>query len=158
MALIRQPNHNPGRYLPGFCLSNRAITIGFLVAAAYNIAGMLIVTRAFTSETFFNVDPQLFSRPGCLLVMIWGLVFAAQSRCWKRAWQVSAALVVEKLFYVGWWVAWLVPRTAGLGDLWDADPLSGFFFSAYGLGDALFAALFALAAYRGSREGRRPAL
>jgi hypothetical protein len=139
-------------------LNDRVITAGFLVGAAYNVVGMLVVTRAFSSETFFAVDSQLFSRPGCVLVMIWGLVYAAQSCYWKRAPAISAALALEKLFYVIWWVAWVVAHGAGLGELWRADPLSGFFFSAYGAGDALFGGLFGLAACRGSRGGHGPAL
>ena len=126
-------------------MGDHAIKLGFLLAGAYNIVGTLVVTLAFTSDAFFAVDPVMFSRPACALVMLWGAAYTAQSRYWKSAPLVTGVFAVEKLFYAGWWVYWLSSNAGRLGELWSDAPLAGFFFSCYGVGDALFGAFFVYA-------------
>ena len=131
---------------------DRRFRAGFYAAAAYNIGGLLVFSKGFTNTVLFDTDPVLFSIPGCLLVMIWGLAYAAQSRSWRSGPAVSAVFALEKAFYAGWWVWWLAENHARLPDIYAADALAGAFYSVYGLGDAAFGVFFAMAAAVALRE------
>ncbi len=128
-------------------MSDRLITGGFWAAAAFNVVGILSATDGLTNEVLFSVDP-LFSRGGCLAVMVWGLLYAAQSRTWRVAPAITAVLAVEKAFYAGWWAVWLARHGSELPALTAADPSVASFYRTYGAGDAAFAVFFAYAAWR----------
>ena len=127
------------------------VTVGFWVAAGFNVVGMLVSTDGLTNEVLFSVDP-LFSRGGCLAVLCWGLAFAAQARSWRVAPAVSAAFAVEKSFYAAWWANWYRAHGSDLPALTAADPSVASFFRVYGPADAAFAVFFALAAWRAARR------
>jgi len=120
--------------------------LGFYAAAIFNIAGILVFTRALTNEAFFQADPSMFSRPACVVVMVWGLAYAAQARTWQTAPAISLVFAVEKLVYVLWWVGWLSKHGQELGGIFDRDMLAGVFYAIYGAGDAVFCLFFAWAA------------
>ena len=124
------------------------IKIGFLIAAAFNILGMGIFTHGLTNRVLFETDPEMFSVPGCVLVMTWGLAYAAQSRTWLVAPGVTAVFAVEKLIFAGWWVRWMILHAGELGAIRQRSALAGAFYGAYGLGDAAFMVFFAWAARR----------
>lgn len=124
------------------------VRIGFYAAAAYNIVGMLVFSKGFTNDVLFSTDPGLFSRQGCVLVMIWGLVFLAQSTSWRVAPWVSAAFALEKVFFASSWALWMATESHRLPEITAADPLAGAFYAVYGVGDALFAVFFAWAFLR----------
>lgn len=129
-------------------MNDTSVRLGFHLAAAFNIVGILVFTRLFTSEVFFAIDPGLFSRQGCMLVMVWGLAYAAQAASWRAAPGVSAVFAVEKLFFAGSWLVWMSGNALRLPELFAADPLAGVFFGIYGVGDGLFALFFAVAALK----------
>jgi hypothetical protein len=122
---------------------------GFLAAALFNIGGILVFSKAFTNAALFETDPVMFSRPGCVLVIVWGLAYAAQSRTWRQAPAISAVFALEKFFYAGWWLAWLM--THDLAPVFERDALAGAFYALYGAGDAAFGLFFVLAAWRARR-------
>lgn len=124
------------------------ITRGFWAAAAFNIVGMGVFSKGLTNTVLFETDAEMFSRPGCALVMVWGLAYAAQSLSWRASPAVSAVFAVEKLVYVGWWLAWIARHGGEIGAIAARDPLAGFFYAAYGLGDAAFMVFFVVAALR----------
>lgn len=130
---------------------DRVVTAGFWLAAAFNVVGILSATDGLTNEVLFAVDP-LFSRGGCVAVMLWGALYAAQSRTWRVAPAVTAVLAVEKAFYAAWWATWLRAHGAELPALTAADPAVASFYRTYGAGDAAFAVFFAYAAWRGARR------
>lgn len=126
----------------------RFVPTMFLAAATYNIAGMLLFSRLFTNTALHAADPVMFSVPGCVLVMVWGLAFAAQSRYWRMAPAISAVFAVEKTVYVVWWLLWLSRSGERLGELFADDWMAGSFYAVYGAGDAAFGAFFVYAALR----------
>lgn len=122
------------------------IKLGFYAGAIFNIAGILVFTRAFTNDAFFQADPAMFSRPACVVVILWGLAYAAQARTWQTAPAISLVFALEKLVYVLWWVWWLAMHGQDLGVIFDRDAMAGVFYGIYGAGDALFCLFFAWAA------------
>lgn len=124
-----------------------ALTWGFWAAAAYNVVGILVFSHGLTNGVLFAADP-LFGLGGCIGVILWGLAYAAQSRTWRQAPAVSAVFALEKVFYAGWWAAWLAEHGATLPALAAQSASAAAFYSVYGLGDAAFAVVFAAAAWR----------
>ncbi|MBI3272723.1 MAG: hypothetical protein HYZ53_27295 [Planctomycetes bacterium] len=130
------------------------VRLGFVAAAAFNLGGILLFTRAFTNRAIFETDPAMFSRPACLLVMVWGLAYAAQSRSWRAAPALSAVFALEKFIYAAWWGAWLWNHGGELAVLAERDRLAGMFYGSYGAGDAVFGVFFAWAAWQARRRAR----
>jgi hypothetical protein len=124
---------------------------GFWAAATYNIAGMLIFSKVLTNTVMFEADPLMFSRTGCLLVMVWGLAYLAQSFSWRTGPAVSAVFALEKAIFAGWWVLWLANHAGEIPALLQNDFFAGAFYSVYGLGDAAFMVFFAVAAVMARR-------
>lgn len=131
-------------------MSPRAVTGGFWAAAAFNVVGILVVSEGLRNAVLFRTDP-LFSLGGCLGVILWGLAYAAQSTAWRTAPAVTAALCLEKVFYAGWWAAWMAAHAGELPALGAESPTAAAFYGSYGLGDAAFAVFFAYATWRGRR-------
>ncbi len=129
-------------------MNDTFVRLGFYAAAAFNIVGMLVFTNLFTNDLLFETDPGLFSRQGCMLVMVWGLAYAAQSTSWRAAPMVSAVFALEKVFFAVSWLLWMMGNAHRLPEISAADPLAGAFYGLYGVGDALFAVFFGWAAWK----------
>ena len=114
-------------------------TIATILAAAYNLS-ILVVTRGFSNDQFFKVDP-LFDKNGCALVIVWGLAYLSAAWNWKDVPFLFLVFALEKIFYTVHWWKWL-----GKKDAWrevaEKDPSANSFFNMYGAGDALFGAAF----------------
>ncbi len=130
---------------------DRFVTAGFLLAAAVNVVGILSASDGLTNEVLFSVDP-LFSRGGCVAVVLWGMLYAAQAPTWRAAPAVTAVLAAEKAFYAAWWATWTRAHGADLPALTAADPSVASFFRVYGPIDAAFALFFGYAAWRAARR------
>ncbi len=122
----------------------RWISLGFVAAAAYNIVGMVVFTRGFTNQVLFAADPELFSRPACAVVCIWGLAYLSLAAHANKAPYVALAFAAEKLFYAAWWARWISLHHGDLMTIRANDLLAGMFYGVYGVGDAAFAAFFAV--------------
>ena len=127
------------------------ISRGFYAAAAFNLLGMGLFSKGLTNTVLFETDPVMFSRPACLLVMVWGLAYAAQAHAWRVSPAVTAVLALEKLVFAAWWAVWMERHAADLTAVAARDALAGAFYGAYGLGDAAFMVFFAVAAARAVR-------
>lgn len=114
----------------------------FLAAAAFNVVGITIFTRGFTNDYLMSLDPGLFSRSGCLLIVIWGLAYGALSGSFHRAPWVALVFAIEKLFYGISWVAWLAGERPTLAVVAATDPVTAAFYGGYGAGDLAFGAFF----------------
>jgi hypothetical protein len=129
-------------------MNDDKVRFGFLAAAAFNVLGIGLFTEGLTNRVLFETDPAVFSLPGCVLIMVWGLAYAAQARSWRAAPAVSAVFAVEKALFAGWWLVWMAGHAGDLAGIAAKDPLAGAFYGAYGAGDAAFMGFFAWAAWR----------
>lgn len=129
------------------------MTWGFLAAAAFNILGMLGHTSGFTRTPAEALLPSLFGPESCLLIVLWGMAYAAVARRWHQVPALCVVFAFEKLFYTITWVRfWQTASVdAVLRDHPDAAPL----LMAYGVGDGLFGLMFGVAAVMGLRGGHR---
>jgi hypothetical protein len=127
------------------------VPFGFYAAAAFNIFGMALFSKGLTNTVLFDTDPAMFSRPACVLVMIWGLAYAAQARSWRTGPAVTAVFAVEKAVFAVWWAVWMAGHSGELPAIVAQDPLAGAFYGAYGAGDAAFMVFFGWAAWRARR-------
>jgi len=114
------------------------VLAGFVAAGLYNILGMLLVTRAFTSFELTGLDPDAFSPTGCAVVCLWGLAYLSVARSVHLVPAVSLVFAIEKMFYGLRWVWWLSVHypTVVAFETWSP------FYYAYGLFDLLFGVFF----------------
>jgi len=129
-------------------------------AAAFN-GGMLLVNMGFTrTRQVASLNPDMFSPFGQVMVLVWGAAFLAAGAS-KAAPPVWCVFVVEKLAYVLGWLRWLAGHdaraivAAARATGGAPDVINALFHALFGVGDFLFAALFArhaLALYRGKRR------
>lgn len=127
------------------------ITNGFYAAAAYNIVGMLTLTRFFTDDALGAHDP-IFDLAGAQLITLWGAAYLATAKHFHVAPYIVLVFAFEKAWYAKRWVTWLREHSGELSDIAAADPGTGLFYASYGAGDALFMAFFAYVwwTYRGA--------
>ena len=115
---------------------------GLFAAAAMNVGGVLLFSRAFTNEAIHEADPVAMSIFGLLMIVVWGLAYAAAATLLPQIKWLAGVFAVEKLIYGVIWVRWLLGND--LGALYARDAFAGVFFSIYGLNDLLFMVFFGL--------------
>mmetsp|Transcript_21212 Transcript_21212/g.32230 ORF Transcript_21212/g.32230 Transcript_21212/m.32230 type:complete len:134 (-) Transcript_21212:145-546(-) len=115
---------------------NTAIIIA---AAVYNF-GVLIPSRFLTNENFHAIDPVLFDRNGCVMVLLWGFAHLSVAWNYDAVPYLLFVFAAEKLFYVIYWMRWLYKRQEWENS-WavkEADFFTKSFFYLYGLADLVF--------------------
>ncbi len=65
-------------------LADRVVTIGFLLAGAYNVFGILIVSKLFTNQLLSEIDPVVFSWFGQVAIVLWGLAYWSIARFYQH--------------------------------------------------------------------------
>lgn len=116
-----------------------------VLAGLANIIGIMVVTRGLTDPLLGEVYPQVLSRTGQISILLWGCAYITVARAVVHVPWLLAVFAIEKLFYVGTWVAWTMFAQTSLGDLFAEDFIVGLFMAGYGANDLLFAVLFGLA-------------
>lgn len=137
--------------------SNRTIVAGFLLAGAFNILGMLTVSKLFTNELLSAHDPAVFSWLGQIAIVLWGLAYLSVARTYRHVPYLVAVFCVEKLVYTGVWIHWLLENGKALPDIASSSPLTARFFATYGAGDLAFAIFFGWVAATTMKAARNPA-
>jgi hypothetical protein len=125
---------------------------GFIAAGAINIGGTLLFSKGLSNDLVTSQYPQIFSREGLVTIIIWGGAYLAavpslEAGREKQPW-TYAMFGAEKAFYTGTWLVWAMRQPSLLKTLQDIlakDVLSALFMAAYGLNDAIFGAVFAVA-------------
>jgi hypothetical protein len=115
-----------------------------------------------TASTLADINPNMFSFFGQLMVVVWGIVFiaAGKTRAGPAVW---GAFAIEKLCYVAGWLIWaqenpdafgqtlqLVRDVQSSGGAGFAEALALTFHCIYGPIDAVFMVLFMVQAIRGN--------
>ncbi len=113
---------------------------GFIAAAAMNIGGVLLFSRAFTNDAINQADPVVMSNFGLLMIVVWGLAYLGAAFIQGNIRWLAAAFAVEKLVYVVAWGLWMSNHS--LGAVYEQDLFAGVFYSIYGLNDLAFMLFF----------------
>jgi hypothetical protein len=121
------------------------VSLGFIIAGLYN-SGIGLFSKGF-SDNLGAVD-SLFSGAGCVGIQLWGLAYFALAQRYSVAPAVALVFCLEKFFYAQHWLFWLSKHSGELPAMIEADPLTGGFFSIYGLGDIAFMFFFGWVAWR----------
>ncbi|MGF1734214.1 hypothetical protein [Photobacterium satsumensis] len=122
-------------------MNKTVVKLGFVAAAAMNIGGVLIFSRAFTNTAINDADPVVMSNFGLLMIVVWGLAYLGAAFIKSNVRWLAGAFAVEKLVYVVAWLAWIFQNS--LQDVYNADMFAGAFYSIYGLNDFIFMLFFA---------------
>ncbi|MCZ6508886.1 MAG: hypothetical protein O7A04_12685 [Acidobacteria bacterium] len=114
----------------------------FVAAGLVNIVGVLVVSKAFTSDYAPRLDPDVFSWLGLVSIMLWGAAYIAVSRHYQNVPALLAVFFVEKLVYFGAWLIWILDPPVPLGEVFQHSKIVGGFFAGYGLIDLAFGLFF----------------
>jgi len=131
-------------------------TLGFRLAAATNILGVLVFSWGLTNERLTELSPIVFSRFGLISIMLWGMAYWAVASSYLAVPFLVAVFAIEKLIYVITWVIWIKEHGGELPSLFTESPLTATFFSIYGQIDLAFGLFFAFAAMQGFRGESKP--
>ncbi|MGR5066083.1 hypothetical protein [Photobacterium sp. DNB22_13_2] len=122
-------------------MKKKIVQLGFIAAAAMNIGGVLVFSRAFTNTAINDADPVVMSNFGLLMIVVWGLAYLGAAFIKSNVRWLAGAFAVEKLVYVVAWLAWFFQNS--LQDVYSEDMFAGAFYSIYGLNDFIFMLFFA---------------
>jgi hypothetical protein len=114
-------------------------TVLIILAACYNFC-ILPASKFFQDESFFKVD-SLFDRNGCILVLVWGMCFLSTAWSYAQTPYTILVFAVEKVFYTIHFVRFPNPP---LSESREVSKERSKFFDAYGIGDGIFAIIFAV--------------
>ena len=125
---------------------------GFVVAGAVNVFGMLIFSKAFTNSLFSDLDPAVFSWPGIVAVILWGLAFWSVARSYHRVPLIVLVFFLEKMLYTATWLTWLATKGGTLTAVFAESPLTAVGYASYGAVDFVIGLFFLWVAVRSYRR------
>ena len=129
-------------------------TAGIIAAAAFNIIGMLFVSKGLTNPLLAETDPVVYSLMGQIAVLLWGFAYLAVARSYRAVPYLLLVFCVEKTVYFGAWLLWLSTKGHTLPQIEAMSPSTAGFFMTYGAGDGLFAIFFGVMFIKALREHR----
>ena len=129
-------------------------TAGFIGAAAFNIIGMLVVSKFLTNPLLAETDPVVYSLMGQIAVILWGFAYLAVARSYRAVPYLLLVFCAEKIVYFGAWLLWLSTKGHTLPQIEALSPATAGFFMTYGAGDGLFAIFFGVMFIKALRERR----
>ena len=119
---------------------NNTVKYGFMAAAAMNVGGVLLFSKAFTNSAINQADPVVMSNFGLLMIIVWGLAYLGAAFIQSNVAWLAGAFAIEKLVYVIGWGLWQANNS--LASVFEADILAGLFYSIYGINDLIFMLFF----------------
>lgn len=131
------------------------ITKGFWLAGAFNVFGILLFSKVFTNTLMMSVDPAIFSWPGLVAILLWGLAYASVGRVYLAVPYLVLVFFVEKMLYGVTWMIWLSKNGSTLPSLFAESPLTATFYAVYGGGDILFGLFFLWAGMQGLQHSSK---
>jgi hypothetical protein len=122
-------------------IKKATITKGFILAGLMN-ATVLIFSRLFTNPTIPEVDPNVMSNFGLVMILIWGLAYITIAKNYDKVKWLVGVFAVEKLIYGCVWANWILNNN--ISDVYEKDIMAGMFYSIYGVNDWMFFIFFAM--------------
>ena len=137
--------------------SDRAITGGFVLAGAFNVFGILVVSKLFTNPLLNATDPAVFSWLGQVAIVLWGLAYWAVAQPYRHVPYLVLVFFIEKMVYATTWLLWLLQKGHSLASVASESLVTAVFFGAYGAGDFAFGLFFGWVALKVLRRARHSA-
>ncbi len=123
-------------------LSDRTIARGFILAGAFNVVGMLLVSKFFTNPLLDATDPAVFSWFGQVAIVLWGLAYLAVARTYRHVPYLVIVFSIEKMVYATTWFLWLLREGHSLKSIASESLETAIFFGVYGAGAFAFGIFF----------------
>ena len=120
-------------------------TLGFQIAALYNFF-IILFSKGFSND--LGVVDMLFSSGGCIGILLWGAAYFSIAKRYQRTPSISLVFCLEKAFYGFHWLFWIIANHSTIPTTFSQDPLTGIFFSIYGIGDLIFMIFFGWVAWK----------
>lgn len=178
LLLVQKTNNDIRNRKSTTCLTETFYSMTFLgrllsarnvgtAACVYNSSLLIVNVGFFEAEALADLNPNMFSPFGQLMVLVWGLAYLAVGHAESKddhdtsknsssgrmgtinwIWLVFA---LEKIPYVLGWIHWRMNNDSNVlleaawnegGGKFSVKLLAPLFHSAYGAGDALFCILF----------------
>ena len=117
----------------------KTITKGFIIAGLMNMS-VLIFSKLFNNPVITEVDPDVMSNFGLLMIVIWGLAYISVAKTYHHVKWLVLVFAIEKLIYGIIWMRWMLNNS--VSDVFEKDIMAGSFFSVYGINDWLFCVFF----------------
>ncbi len=123
-------------------MTNETISKGFILGGVTNIVGVLVNSRFFTNNAITEVDPNVMSNFGLLMITIWGLAYISVAKNFYKVKWLVAVFAIEKVIYAYVWTKWILNNN--LSNVYEKDTLAGIFYAIYGINDWIFFFFFSL--------------
>ncbi|WP_185956510.1 hypothetical protein [Changchengzhania lutea] len=122
-------------------MKNTTIIKGFIIAGLMN-ASVLVFSRLFTNLTIPEVDPNVMSNFGLVIILIWGLAYISVAKNYHQVKWLVGVFAIEKLIYGCTWAYWILNNS--ISDVYEKDVMAGLFYSIYGVNNWVFFVFFLL--------------
>ena len=106
----------------------------FILALLYNLS-LLIVNRFFTNNRLSEVYPEVFSKFGQMIIILFGFIFYFSFiSCRTR--ELFILFAIEKFLYFLSGVYWMMYRSHSVK--FNSSPIEWLFMRVYWIGDLMF--------------------
>mgnify|MGYP006182178623 FL=1 len=129
-------------------VKNETITKGFIISGLMNMS-VLIFSRFFTNPTIPEVDPNVMSNFGLLMILMWGLAYISVAKNYHKVKWLVGIFAVEKFIYALVWTNWILNNN--ISEVYEKDLMAGMFYSIYGINDWVFFVFFLFVFVRQSK-------
>lgn len=129
-------------------IKNETITKGFIISGLMNMS-VLIFSRFFTNPTIPEVDPNVMSNFGLLMILMWGLAYISVAKNYHKVNWLVGIFAVEKFIYAFVWTNWILKNN--ISEVYEKDLMAGMFYSIYGINDWVFFGFFIFVFFRQSK-------
>lgn len=119
---------------------NKIIKYGFYLAGFANIAGVLNATKFFTNDIIMKVDPEVMSKFGLIMIIVWGLAYLSVAKSFTKVKWLILVFAIEKLCYGLYWTKWILNNDMEV--ITKKYPSTSLFYSTYGINDWIFFVFF----------------
>ena len=129
-------------------MNGNIIALGFILAGAWNVLGLLTFSKFFTNRMLAAIDPDVFSWLGQVAIVLWGLAYWSVAKSYQYVPWLLVVFFLEKMIYGVTWLRWIIAKRKTLPKIASESFLTATFFSIYGAGDLVFGLFFGWLALR----------
>jgi len=119
---------------------NKIIKYGFYLAGLANIGGVLNATKFFTNDAVMQVDTEVMSQFGLIMIIVWGLAYISVAKSFVKVKWLVLVFAIEKFCYGFYCTNWI--SNNDMDTISENYPSASSFYSTYGINDWIFFVFF----------------